>query len=95
VHVTVRVYSVLREVFGASSASIRIEEHATLADLIAELSMNYGEAFKEKTGRILTDALSTRFNLFLNGKKVELPRDWRLQLGDEDELVILQPVGGG
>jgi len=93
--VTVKVYSVLKEVFGSGSLLIEVEEEGTLGDILTELSHNHGEAFQRKTGRDLNQALGDRFNLFLNGKRIRLPEDLNIQLKDKDEIVILQPVGGG
>jgi len=94
--VIVKVYSVLKEVFGSGSLLIEIQkEEGTLADILTELSHKHGEAFQRKTGRNLNQALRDRFNLFLNGKRIKLPEDLNLQLKDKDEIVILQPVGGG
>ncbi len=92
---TVKVYSVLKEVFGSGSLLIEIQKEGTLEDILTELSHKHGEAFQRKTGRNLNQALKDRFNLFLNGKRIELPEDSSLQLKDGDEIVILQPVGGG
>jgi len=93
--VIVKVYSVLKEVFGSGSLLIEIEKEGTLADILTELGHEHGEAFQRKTGRNLNQALRDRFNLFLNGKRIKLPEDLNLQLKDKDEIVILQPVGGG
>jgi len=93
--VTVKVYSILKEVFGSGSLLIEVEKEGTLADILTEISHKHGEAFQRKTGRNLNQALKDRFNLFLNGKRIKLPEDLNLQLKDKDEIVILQPVGGG
>jgi molybdopterin converting factor small subunit len=85
----------LKEVFGSGSLSIEIQEKGTLADMLTELSHKHGEDFQRKTGRNFNQALKDRFNLFLNGKRIKLPEDLNLQLKDQDEIVILQPVGGG
>ena len=85
----------MKEVFGNSSLLIKVQKEGTLADILTEISRKHGEAFQRKTGRNLNKALKDRFNLFLNGKRIKLPEDLGLQLEDEDEVVILQPVGGG
>ncbi len=60
-----------------------------------KLSHKHGEAFQRKTGRNLNQALRDRFNIFLKGKIVEFPANSNLKLKDEDDIVILQPVGRG
>jgi len=93
--VEVKVYSILKEVFGSGSVPIGIGGEAVLADLIAQLNIEYGKAFQARTGRSLTRALRDRFNIFVNGNIVKLPEGLSLQLEDKDEVIILQPVGGG
>ena len=93
--VNLKVYSILREVFRFNSIVVEIAEKGTLADLIAELEKEYGNAFLVKTGRTLTQDLEERFELFLNKQKIRLPADSILKLKKDDEIVNLQPVGGG
>lgn len=93
--VRVKVYSVLKEVVGSGLVLMEIGEEGTLLDALNELSERYGAIFREKTGRSLKQALEKRFNLFVNGKVISLPGDANLKLKGNDEIVILQPVGGG
>ena len=93
--IKLKVYSILREVFESSSIVVEIAEEGILADLITELEKKYGNAFLLKTGRTLAQVLKDRFDLFLNRQRIRLPEDSRLQLKNNDEIVILQPVGGG
>ena len=93
--IKLRVYSILREVFGSSSILVEIKEEGILADLITELEKEYGNSFQQKTGRNLAQALKDRFELFLNRQKIRFPEDSKLRLSNNDEIVILQPVGGG
>ena len=93
--VEVKVYSILKEVFGSGSVPIGIGGEAVLAHLIAQLNIEYGKAFQARTERSLTRALRDRFNIFVNGNIVKLPEGLSLQLEDKDEVIILQPVGGG
>ena len=93
--VKVRVYSTLRRVVGSSSFSIKLEEGATLQDFMNEFSTKYGEAFQERTKRDLNHALKRRFNIFVNRQSTRLPEHLNLELKNDDEIVILQPVGGG
>ena len=74
---------------------VEISGEGTVASLIAELEGQYGDSFRLKTGRKLAQALKDRFNLFLNRKIIRIPEDSRLKLKNNDEIMILQPVGGG
>jgi molybdopterin converting factor small subunit len=93
--IKLKVYSILREVFESSSIVVEIAEEGILADLITELEKEYGNAFLLKTGRNLAQDLKDRFDLFLSRQRIRLPEDLRLKLKNNDEIVILQPVGGG
>ena len=95
IRVKVTAFSVLKEVFGSGSVQIEIEDGATVADLISGLSRRYGKSFEEKTSRSLGQALRERLNLFLNGRIVKMPENLNLKLEDGDEVIVLQPVGGG
>ncbi len=95
IRVKVTAFSTLREVFGSGSVQIEIEDGETVADPIAQLSSRYEKAFQEKTSRGLAQALRERFNLFLTRRIVKMPEDLGLKLKDGDEVIILQPVGGG
>lgn len=93
--IKLKVYSVLREIFGSSSIVVEIAEKGILADLITELEKEYGNIFLLKTGRNLAQDLKDHFDLFLNRQRIRLPDDSKLRLKNNDEIVILRPVGGG
>lgn len=93
--VTIKVYSVLREVFGSGSLLMDIDRGETLLDVLNRLSEKYSATFQEKTGKNLDRALKNRFHIFVTGKSIKLPKDLGYKLEDNDEIVILEPLGGG
>jgi len=64
-------------------------------DALNILIGRFGDDFKKETGRNLMEALQSYFNVFLNGKHLDLPLKLMHGLRDEDQLIILRPVGGG
>ena len=93
--VKVKVYSVLREAFGSGSILMDVNRGETLLDVLNTLSERYSAAFRVKTGKNLDQVLKTRFHIFVTGKSIKLPEDLRHELRDNDEIVILEPLGGG
>jgi len=93
--VKIKVYSVLREAFGSGSILMDINRGETLLDVLNKLSGKYGAAFRDKTGKNLDQALKSHFHIFVTGKSIKLPRDLKHELKDNDEIVILEPLGGG
>lgn len=93
--VIVKVFSILKEVVGNSLLMLEVKEGGKLQDVLIQLNQKYGAAFQRETGKTLDYALERRLNVFLNGKSTKLPDDSNLKLKNNDEIVILEPVGGG
>lgn len=93
--VKIKVYSVLREAFGSGSILMDINRGETLLDVLNTLSERYSAAFREKTGKDLDQALKKCFHIFITGKSIKVPRDLKHELKDNDEIVIIEPLGGG
>jgi len=82
-------------VFGKGSISLFFNNDATVCDVLDELNDKFGEDFEKETGKNLMESFGTYFNVFLNGKHLELPLELRHKLKNEDQLIILRPVSGG
>jgi len=91
--VTVKVY--YYEVFGKGLIELNLNDGATVKDALDKLNKRFGARFKEKTGKKLEEALKNIFNVFLNGKYLDIPSDLGHKLKDGDKLLILRPIGGG
>jgi molybdopterin converting factor small subunit len=83
------------EVFGSGSITLELKNNATVTDVINELEYRFGQLFTEKTGKKLKEAFESYFNLFFNGVRIDLPADIDHKLNNNDELIIVRPVGGG
>ena len=98
--VKLKAFSTLKKVIHMSEGYLHIEvkEGSTIQDFLMKLNRKYGATFRQEAKQDLMEALKGGFggfNVFLNGKNLQLPDNSNLKLRDEDEIVILQPIGGG
>ena len=93
--VKVSVVSILRKVVGEGTFYMELEDNSTLEALVKELAMIYGEAFKEEVGKDMAEALKRYFNIFVNGRIRDISKGKDFELKEGDEVLIVQPVGGG
>ncbi|MCW3991810.1 MAG: MoaD/ThiS family protein [Candidatus Bathyarchaeota archaeon] len=91
--VNVKVYYF--SVFGKGAFTLGLDPDATVLDALNILIGKFGDDFEKETGRNLMEALQSYFNVFLNGKHLDLPSELMHGLEDGDQLIILRPVGGG
>lgn len=83
------------KVFRKGSISLTLHFGATVSDAFNQLNEQFGEAFEKETGKNFMETLGSYFNVFLNGKYLDLPLGLKIKLRDQDKLMILRPVGGG
>ncbi len=82
-------------VFRKGSISLFFDHDATVFDALSELNDKFGDDFEKETGKNLMKSFGTYFNIFVNGKHLELPLELGHILTNEDQLIILRPVSGG
>lgn len=83
------------KVFRKGSISLNLDVGATVSDAFNQLNEKFGEAFEKEFGKKFLDTLGSIFNVFLNGKYLDLPLGLKNKLRDKDQLMIHRPVGGG
>ena len=89
-----RFYAFLREKVGRSEDTLELEEGATIADFLKQISEKYGEI----VGRDIFDedgSLRSGFAVALNGENVRREEWGTTKLKDGDLVVILPPIAGG
>jgi molybdopterin converting factor small subunit len=92
--VKVKIY--YYSVFNKGDLSIEInEKNNSIMDVFFKLDHAFGNKFEKVTGRSLFDSLGTYFNVFLNGKYLDFPKNYNLKLSDNDTIILLHPVSGG
>jgi len=91
--VKVKAYATLRDVIGAS-VEVRLNEGASVRDLLNELSRSCGKSFLE---RVLDESggLLPYVKLLVNGRDVDFLNKLETRLKDGDEASLFPPVGGG
>jgi hypothetical protein len=60
------------KVFGKGSISLNLDVGATVSDAFNQLNEKYGEAFEKEFGKTFLGTLGSIFNVFLNGKYLDL-----------------------
>jgi len=92
--VSVKGFTVVRDVLGADVVPVDVPEPATVAATFEALLAKYGAPLKEllidpDTGRMAP------FLLVLNGEAVSSTLDADRSVKHGDEIVIIFPIGGG
>lgn len=91
VHVKIYYFSV----FGKGSFALDLEADATVLAALSVLNDKFGIDFKREVGKDLMGAFQSYFNVFLNGRHLDLPSQLAQGLKGGDKLIILRPVSGG
>jgi molybdopterin converting factor small subunit len=93
IRVSIKIYYM--SIFQDGYMNLEFNKGATMLDVLNELNIRYGEAFKTETGKCLLDAFYSYFKVFLDGSYVDLPLESSGKLKDDDKLLIFRPVSGG
>lgn len=93
--ITLKTYSVLRGVIGKPELVMEIDDGSTIEDLFSFLIERSGEEFERETGSDLKGSLGRNFNVYLGGRLVYPAEYPQTKLQDEDEVIIMRPIGGG
>ncbi|HEY93498.1 MAG TPA: MoaD/ThiS family protein [Dehalococcoidia bacterium] len=88
-NIEVLFFGQLREITGVSQTNVVIEDNSRLADLVAYLSGQYGEVFREKVESI------EGLRILVNGREYYLLGRMEAPLSDGNTVVFLPPIAGG
>lgn len=92
--VTVRSFTVIRDVLGASVVEVDVAPPETVKGLFDTMLREYGEPLKDKICDPNTGNL-TPFPLRLNDEILSTVLDQDRPVKSGDEIAIIFPVGGG
>ena len=92
--VTVKFFTVLREIIGKKEENIEFSDLITLKELLNYLSQKYGSQFTDYVYN--TENKPREYLHFLiNGKSISTLKGFKTKLKEGDIIAIIPPVGGG
>ncbi len=92
--VTVKGFSVIRDVFGANAVEVAVDPPETVKEVLAALLEKFGEPLKKVLVEPDTGEL-TPFLLVLNGEAISSTLDTGRSVQTGDEITLIFPIGGG
>jgi len=92
--VTVKGFSVIRDVFGANAVEVAVGPPETVKEVLAALLEKFGEPLKKVLVEPDTGEL-TPFLLVLNGEAISSTLDTGRSVQTGDEITLIFPIGGG
>jgi len=97
VQVSVRFFTVLREITGEKEETLQLpeDEKITLNIVLKKLSQKYGKAFAEYVYDSETGEVKGFLQFFINGKSASTLKGVQTELRAGDTIAIVPPVGGG
>jgi len=94
--VTLKLYSVLREIAGEGKVIMNVPEGSSVKELIRSLFDQYKEKFMEKYGSLFKKKnMEERFLVFVNNNPIYSLDGFETKLKDKDKVEILEPISGG
>ena len=95
--VSVRFFTVLREVTGKREETLAFPEKETVTvdAVLQNLSEHYGKAFTDYVYKAETGEVKRFLQFFVNGKSAATINGLQTELRNGDLLAIIPPVGGG
>ena len=95
--VSVRFFTILREVTGKKEETLQFQkdEEVTVNSVLKRLTEKYGKAFDEYVYDHRTREVKGFLQFLVNGRSVSSSKGTETELSDGDILAIVPPVSGG
>jgi molybdopterin synthase sulfur carrier subunit len=95
IQVKVRTILEFTKVFGRSRFEVTLAVGSTVGDLLEKLTSTFGEELAAQLFEPDRSRLLPHIGLMVNGRSIGLLNSMETVLHDNDEILILPPVGGG
>lgn len=94
--IRVRAFLTAREVLGGQKTVTVELNDATVADLLRELSIQFGESFEKMFFDPRSGVVSEQVAILVNGcHYAHLPHGLNTALEDDDDVALFPPIAGG
>ena len=95
IRVKVRTILEFTKIFGQGRFEVSLAEGSTVGHFLAELTNTWGDELANRLFEPDGSKLLSHIGLMVNGRSISLLQNMETVLHDEDEILILPPVGGG
>lgn len=92
--VTMRFFTILKEITKKNQEELEVPPTTTLADLLRLLSQKYGQQFKNYV-YTQNGQMSTHLQFLVNWINITTLNGVQTKLKEHDEIAIIPPVSGG
>lgn len=93
--VTVKLYSVPREVAGKSTLKIVVPDRSSVKDVLEKIIHQFKEGFEDRYRLVGERNILDYFLVFVNNTPISHLEGLETKIGEGDVLDILEPVSGG
>lgn len=93
--VTVKFFTILREIIGKREEQLELAEDSTLNDLLEKLSQKHGSKVAEYLYKKRTKQAESSLQFLVSGVSVNTLQGIKTKLKNGDIVAIIPPVGGG
>ena len=95
IRVKVRTILEFTRIFGQRQFEVSLAAGSTVGNFLEELTRTWGEELATRLFEPDGSKLLPHIGLMVNGRSISLLQSMETVLQDEDEILILPPVGGG
>ena len=95
IRVKVRTILEFTKIFGQGRFEVSLAEGSTVGHFLADLINTWGDELARRLFEPDGSKLLAHIGLMVNGRSISLLQNMETVLQDEDEVLILPPVGGG
>lgn len=92
--ITVRFFTVLREITGKKEEKLEFSDSVSVDELLGCLSKRYGREFTDYVYDVGGKPRGY-LQFLINGKSITTLEGFRTRLREGDKVAIIPPVGGG